>query len=67
MLTRNPNPSITMLGLNDPAVALAYVLCIASSIACVAYAWRNWNKGDESVEPDDIKWAADEKKVEEDL
>ena len=48
-------------------VVLAYVLCIASTLLCVAYAWRNWNRGDESDEPDDVNWAKEEKKDEEEL
>jgi hypothetical protein len=56
-----------MLGIHDVGVALAYVLCIASTLLCVVYAWRNWNKGDATVEPDDVKWAKDEDKVEEEL
>ena len=46
-----------MLGIPDPMVVLAYVLCIASTLVCVVYAWRNWNRGDESEEQDDVKWA----------
>lgn len=56
-----------MLGIPSPGVALAYVLCVGSTLLCVIYAWRNWNKGDETVEADDLKWVAEEKKVEEDL
>lgn len=56
-----------MLGIQDPIVALAYWLCLASTLLCVVYAWRNWNRGDETVEPDDVKWARKEDKVEEEL
>jgi hypothetical protein len=56
-----------MFGISSPGVALAYVLCVGSTVLCVVYAWRNWNKGDETVEADDVKWVAEEKKVEEDL
>ena len=56
-----------MLGIPSLGVASAYLLCIASTILCVAHAWRNWNKGDETVEVDDVKWVAEEKKAEEDL
>ncbi len=56
-----------MLGIEGNGVAAAYVLCILSAILCVVYGVLNWNKGEESVEPDDIKWAAEEKKVEEEL
>jgi hypothetical protein len=50
-----------MLGFSDPWVLLAYVLSIASSILCVGYGIITWNKGDEPVKPEDVKWAAEEK------
>jgi hypothetical protein len=56
-----------MLGIEDGIVALAYVLCIASAVLCVVYGWRNWNRGDEPVEPGDLKWETEEHKVEENL
>jgi hypothetical protein len=56
-----------MLGIEDKYVALAYVLCVASTILCVAYGIVMWNKGDESPKAEDIKWAQEEKKVEEEL
>ena len=54
-----------MLGIQDPVVALAYLLCLASTLLCVFYAWRNWNRGDEVVEPDDVKWAKEEDQADE--
>ncbi len=56
-----------MLGIEDAWVWMAYLLCLLSALLCVAYGLLNWNKGDEPVEPDDILWAEDEKKVEEEL
>jgi hypothetical protein len=56
-----------MLGIPSVGVALAYLLCIASTALCVVYAWRNWNRGDDEVKPQDAKWADEEKKAEEDL
>ena len=56
-----------MLGISDFIVALAYFLCLVSTALCVVYAWRNWNRGDETVDADDVKWVAEEKKVEEKL
>jgi hypothetical protein len=57
-----------MLGIQDPWVFLAYTLSIASSLLCVFYGLANWNKGDEPVQPEDVKWAKDEKaEVEEPL
>jgi hypothetical protein len=56
-----------MFGIPNLGVASAYLLCIASTILCVVYAWRNWNRGDEQVEVDDVKWAEEEEKAEEEL
>lgn len=56
-----------MFGIQSFPVALAYLLCIASALLCVVYGILNWNKGEAQVEPDDVKWAAEEKKVEEEL
>lgn len=56
-----------MLGIEDKGVVAAYLLCIASSILCVVYGLMNWNKGAEDIQPDDVKWATEEKRVEEEL
>lgn len=56
-----------MLGIPDPWVWLAYVLCLASSLLCVIYSARNWNRGDESVQAEDVRWAKAEDKLEEKL
>jgi hypothetical protein len=56
-----------MLGIEDPGVWLAYILCIASVIFCVVYGAQNWNKGDEPVYPEDVKWVKDEKEAAEKL
>jgi hypothetical protein len=56
-----------MLGIDDPWVYSAYLLCIASSVLCVLYGLVNWNKGDEPVAADDVHWVAEEKKLEEEL
>jgi hypothetical protein len=34
-----------MLGLHDFWISLAYLACILSALACVAYGLYNWNKG----------------------
>ncbi len=57
----------TVLGIEDKWVWLAYLLCIASALLCVVYGAVNWNRGDEPVREEDVKWAAEEKKVEQDL
>ncbi|HOK96483.1 MAG TPA: hypothetical protein PK052_08935 [Anaerohalosphaeraceae bacterium] len=56
-----------MLGIEDKGVLAAYLLCIASTLLCVIWGLINWNRGEESVHPDDIKWAAEEKKTEQEL
>jgi len=56
-----------MLGIDDPSVWLAYLLCLASTALCVIYGWVNRNRGDEPVEDEDVRWATEEKKVDEGL
>ena len=59
-----------MLGIEGKWVALAYVLCIASTVLCVIYGLISWNRGGEErteqVE-EDVRWAKEEKKVEEEM
>jgi len=50
-----------MLGLQDPWVAVAYLLCLASTALCVVYGLVTWNQGDEPVKPEDVRWAKEEK------
>jgi hypothetical protein len=56
-----------MFGIPDPWVWLVYLLCLCSSLVCVLYSWRNWNRGDEVVREEDVRWAAEEDKLERDL
>ncbi len=56
-----------MLGIDDPWVLAAYLLCIGSSALCVIYGLIAWNKGEEAVGREDIEWVAEEKKLEEEL
>ncbi len=58
---------MVVLGIDDPKVWSAYLLCILSAVFCVVYGWINWNKGDEQVFPQDKKWVEDEKQVEDKL
>lgn len=51
-----------MLGIEDGWVFAAYILSIASTLLCVIYGAINWNRGDEPVEEEDVKWAKEEKK-----
>ncbi len=56
-----------MLGIEDKGVLAAYLLCIASAVLCVIYGLINWNRGEEETSPDDLRWAVEETKVEEEL
>lgn len=56
-----------MLGIPDPWVWLAYWLCGLSALACVVYSWRNWNRGEESVQEEDVRWADKEDKLKKDM
>jgi len=56
-----------MLGIEDKGVLTAYLLCIASTVLCVIYGLLSWNKGEEAIQPDDVKWAAEEQKVDKEL
>jgi len=57
----------TFLGIEDPFVWIAYLLCILSALFCVAYGAMHWNVGDEPVEPADRRWATEEDQAEQDL
>jgi len=50
-----------ILGIQDPYVALAYLLAVAGALVCAGYGITHWNKGDEPVKPEDIQWAKEEK------
>jgi heme exporter protein D len=56
-----------MLGIKDTWVWLAYVLSLGSVVLCVVYSWRNWNRGDDTVQEEDVRWAKEEDKRESDL
>jgi heme exporter protein D len=63
----NPTPETLMLGIDDPLVWLAYVLCLMATVLCVVYSWKNWNRGDDTVREEDVRWAKAEDKLEENL
>ncbi len=50
-----------IVGIQDPWVLLAYVLSIGGAALCVSYGFSQWNRGDEPVKPEDLKWAKEEK------
>ncbi len=56
-----------MLGIQDPGVWLAYILCILSAAFCAVYGFSHWNKGEEPVYTEDKKWVEAEKELEEKL
>ncbi|MDD4939465.1 MAG: hypothetical protein PHE18_03005 [Candidatus Omnitrophica bacterium] len=58
---------MTVLGIADPGVWLAYLLSILSAVFCIVYGFVNWNKGDERIQPEDIKWVKAEIKAEKDI
>lgn len=56
-----------MFGLDHPSVALGYLFTLLSVLFCIGYGIANWNKGDESVQPEDEQWVKNEKEVQESL
>ena len=52
-----------MPGIDDPYVLAAYLLCIASTAACVIYGAITWNRGDEPAAPKDVRRAAEAKET----
>ena len=58
-----------MLGLEGIAVPLGFILTLASTLLCVIYGIRNWNKGyitEEELIQEEI-WKQEEEKLEETL
>ncbi len=58
---------LALLGIKDAWVWSAYLLCLLSALLCVIYGAVMWNRGEEGVEPEDVHWAEEERKVEEEL
>ena len=56
-----------VLGIEDPSIWGVYLLCILSAAFCLIYGMINWNKGDNEVRPEDVKWVDGEKEAEEGL
>ncbi len=59
-----------MLGINDPWIWSAYLLCIISAAICVIYGIMNWNKGAEHEKQDiaeEHAWEEEEEEIEEAL
>ena len=49
-----------MIGLEDPIIILAVLLCLMSTATCVVYSWWNRHRGDDAVKPADVRWAKSE-------
>lgn len=54
-----------MLGIDDPYIWMAYLLCLASTALCVIYALIARRRGEVRPDADDIRWVTEERKVEE--
>jgi hypothetical protein len=39
-----------MLGIDDPQIWIAYLLCFLSAIGCIIYGMVHWNDGNENEE-----------------
>ena len=58
-----------MLGIEDPWVITAYILCIISALFCLIWGAIKWNQDDPESEPEEEirQWAEEEDRVEEEL
>lgn len=57
-----------MLGIDDFWVWSAYVLCLLSTVLCVAYGLLNWNRnGMTPPAAEDVQWEQEEQKIDEAL
>ena len=58
-----------MLGLDGIAVPLGFILTILSTVLCIIYGIRNWNRGyitEEEFKQEQV-WKAEDEKVKEHL
>ncbi len=55
------------LGFEDKVIAAAYLLCLLSCLLCVIYGALRWNTGDEAATGEDVQWASEEKKIEDEF
>ena len=53
-----------MLGINDPLIWLAYVMCLLVAAISVGYGLVRRNRAADEITPEDRAWAKVEKKVE---
>lgn len=57
-----------VLGIPDPWVWGAYILCILAMLLCVVYGALNWNKGGDDEEAqieEELEWEKKEREMEE--
>jgi hypothetical protein len=57
-----------VLGIPDPWVWGAYILCILATLLCVVYGILNWNKGGDDEEEqikEELEWEKKEQEMEE--
>ena len=60
--------TLGVLGIQDPWIWMAYVLCLLATALCVVYGLISRFRGaDEAPAPQDAAWAVQEKKIEEEL
>ena len=55
------------MGLADPWIAIAYLLCILSSVLCVVYGLMRWNSDGETIDEEATRWAKEEDEISESL
>ena len=57
-----------MFGIEDFWIWSAYLLCILIALLCVVYGACMWNKGGDGIPTaEDVKWAKEEDKIDEEL
>lgn len=59
--------SLAFLGIKDGWVLAAYLLTFAAAVLCVIYGALFWNRGEQTIDSEDIRWAQEEDKVEQEL
>jgi hypothetical protein len=57
--------STGVLGIPDPGIWMAYLLCLAATALCVVHAFVKGRKADAEPTPADAAWLKSEKQVEE--
>ncbi len=55
----------SVLGIPDPWIWLAYLLCLAATALCVIYAALHPHKPEFEPTPQDVAWVAHDKEVDE--